>query len=123
MCRGLYLIIISLAALLIMIMYKNKNTKNTQNINNKENFHDGYGRRGGYGGGHGYGGGRWGHGGGGRYYGGGGYGYRTWWDPYYSSFGDWFSYPNYSSYSGRWRQCPQGSICPPYLSCNDPYCQ
>ena len=64
------------------------------------------------------------HGGGyhGGYHGG-GYGYRTWWDPYYSSFGDSFSYPDYSSYSGRWRQCPQGSICPPYLSCNDPYCQ
>lgn len=127
MCRGLYLICISLVALLIMIMYEKKN------LNNKEKFYGGRvgsysGGHGGYtgGGGHGGGHGGGGHGGGGRYYGGGGgggYGYRSWWDPYYYSWGNWFPYSDYSVYSGSWRQCPQGSICPPYLSCNDPYCQ
>ena len=127
MCRGLCLIFISIAALFIVIMYKNQNINNkkinNKEINNKETFYDSRGRGGhGYGGGgrsrHGYRGGRGGHG-----YGGRGNGFHSWWDPYYYSWGNWFPSSEYSVYSGNWRQCPQGSICPPYLSCNDPYCQ
>ncbi len=48
MCRGLYLICISIVALVIMVMYNNQNKE----INNKEKFYGGYGgRHGGYGGG------------------------------------------------------------------------
>jgi len=105
-------------------------------VNYNEPFYRGGGYRGGgggygggrhYGGGGGYHGGGGGHrGGGGNYYGGrsggwGGYGFPY---PYYLDWDYWYPpYGGYPVYEKPWKQCPQGTICPPYLSCLDPQCQ
>ncbi len=107
-------VIISIIILLICIM-----------VNYNEPFYRGGGHgRGGrhYGGGGGYRrGGR--YRGGGNYYGGGwgGYGFPY---PYYLDWDYWYPpYGGYPVYEKPWKQCPQGTICPPYLSCLDPQCQ
>jgi hypothetical protein len=143
------LIYISIIVLVYIILneYKIKN----MNINNTEEFYSvgrgGGSRPGGGGSRPGGGGSRLGGGGsrlggggtrlgGGRgysrnyhnnYYGGGRGGY-FWRRPYYRGWNDWYpfySYYNdydYSNYYTNWRVCPQGTWCPPYLSCNDPNC-
>ena len=99
-------------------------------INKPESFRDvGFGGRGG-GWSHGGGGAREHRGNHGRGYfsGGGSGGWWTggWWNPYfwnswYPSYDYGFNYGYGNGYE-YWRQCPQGSWCPPYIDCNSPEC-
>ena len=135
MCIATLLIIVSLIILLFIIINGYKNITNTEPFR-------GHGYGGGSGhygnrGGHGYYGNRGGRGGRGYGYGGGHHGinrynynvgYSTgggwrnswWWDPYY--WGSWFPYYNGGNGYEYWRQCPQGTWCPPYLDCDSPEC-
>ena len=77
-------------------------------------------------GGHGSWGGGWGgrSGYGGGYGGRGSYGGRWGWNrSYLRDWGNWRPYGYYPAYSGYWKECPSGTWCPPYVSCNDPSCQ
>ena len=126
MCMATILICISIIVLVYIILNEYK----IKNINNTEEFYSvGRGGRSRLGvGSSRLGGGRGYH----RnyhnnYYGGGRGGY-FWRRPYYHGWNDWYpfySYYNdydYSNYYTNWRVCPQGTWCPPYLSCNDPNC-
>ena len=123
-------ILISISIIVLVYIILNEYKIKNMNVNNTEEFYDG--GRGGRsrlgGGGSRLGGGRgYNRNYHNNYYGGGRGGY-FWRRPYYHGWNDWYpfySYYNdydYSNYYSNWRVCPQGTWCPPYLSCNDPNC-
>ena len=145
MCIAYILICISIIVLVYILLneYKIKNINDKMNNQTETFYTGGGGSR--PGGGYGRTGGRLGHGGGGsysngrgNYYGGhGGHGgrgsrisggHRNFWRrPYLNGWNDWYpfysyDYDYYPNYTGDWRLCPEGRWCPPYLSCDDPYC-
>jgi hypothetical protein len=143
MCIAYILICISIIVLVYILLneYKIKNMNDKMN-NQTEEFYPVSSDGSRPGGGYGRTGGRLGHVGGGGYrngrgnyygghgYGGGGYGYHNrnrnyWRRPYFNGWHDWYpfySYDYYPNYTGDWKLCPQGTWCPTYLSCNNPYC-